>query len=114
MANGHALNASDRTRFWVIVAVATLIGGWLRFSGLSSRDFWYDESCTFLYVHNLFSWPADSSLLVESTNLPYYILLRGWVGLFGDSEVGYRSLSALVAAGAFCAAQSGGRRAGWI
>lgn len=78
-----------------IVAGLTLVGAVPRFYGLDSRDFWFDESCTFIYVHNLFNWPAGSSLLTESTNLPYYVLLRGWSSLFGDSEAAYRSFSAL-------------------
>ena len=81
----------------VAVAAFTLVGACFRFFGLGYRDFWFDESCSFIYVHNLFSWPHGSSLLVESTNLPYYFVLRGWVSLFGDSEAGYRSLSALAA-----------------
>ncbi|UCC32207.1 MAG: glycosyltransferase family 39 protein, partial [Phycisphaerales bacterium] len=84
---------------WFLTAIAalTIVGAAFRFTGLGVRDFWFDESCTFIYVHNLFDWPEGSNLLVESTNLPYYIALRGWVTLFGDSEAGYRSMSALAA-----------------
>lgn len=80
----------------IIVAFFAL-GAALRFYGLSARDFWFDESCTFTYVHNLFTWPANSNLLVETTNLPYYVILRGWTGWFGPSEAAYRSLSAVAA-----------------
>ncbi len=90
-------NSNARIR-WAVAAIAalTLIGAGSRFYGLGDRDFWFDESCTFIYVHNLFDWPEESNLLVESTNLPYYFVLRGWALMFGDSEVGYRSLSALL------------------
>ncbi len=87
----------DRRWFFAALSLLTLAGGLLRFNGLGDRDFWFDESCTFVYVHDLFDWPEESSLLAESTNLPYYVLLRGWVSVFGDSETGYRSMSALVA-----------------
>lgn len=87
----------NATWFIVVLIVTMLIGGCLRFWGLSDHDFWFDESCTFIYVHHLFDWPGDSNLLQESTNLPYYFLLRGWVSLFGNSEAGYRSFSALAA-----------------
>jgi len=86
--------------FWRPVAAVTaftLVGACFRFLGLGYRDFWFDESCSFIYVHDLLSWAHASSLLVESTNLPYYFVLRGWVSLFGDSEAAYRSLSALAA-----------------
>ncbi len=90
-------HTSPPRRFAAAVIVLTLIGAWLRFSGLSTRDFWFDESCTFIYVRNLFDWPFDSSLLVESTNLPYYFLLWAWTSAFGHSEAAYRSMSALAA-----------------
>ncbi|MBU0716726.1 MAG: glycosyltransferase family 39 protein, partial [Planctomycetes bacterium] len=87
----------NRRYFGAVLCAGMLAGGVLRFAGLGNRDFWFDESCTFIYVHNLFDWPEDSSLLVESTNLPYYFVLQGWVALFGDSETAYRAMSALAA-----------------
>lgn len=80
-----------------VIAVITTVGAFLRLSGLSDRDFWFDESCTFIYVDQLFDWPEDSDLLSESTNLPYYFLLRGWVAVFGGAEAAYRSMSAVAA-----------------
>ena len=76
---------------------AVLAGAALRFYGLGGRDFWFDESCTFIYVRSLFCWPDTSDLLRESTNLPYYFVLRGWVAVFGESEAAYRALSAFCA-----------------
>ena len=89
---------TGNTKYMLLgLALCTLVAGGVRFTGLSTRDFWYDESCTYIYVANLFDWTADSDLLTESTNLPYYLLLRGWSAVLGDSEAGYRSLSALAA-----------------
>ena len=108
-----------RRWFFTTLGLFTLLGGLLRFNGLGDRDFWFDESCTFVYVHDLFDWPEDSSLLAESTNLPYYVLLRGWVSIFGDSEANYRSMSALVATLTipllgFLASRIGGRLLGIV
>lgn len=75
--------------------VIALLAVTVRFHGLSYRDFWYDESCTFIYVHHLFDWPEESNLVTESTNLPYYALLRGWTLVLGDTEWAYRAMSAL-------------------
>ncbi|MHC5108450.1 MAG: glycosyltransferase family 39 protein [Planctomycetota bacterium] len=75
----------------------TLVGALWCGRGLDKHDFWFDESCTFLFVDNLYNWPESSSLLVESTNLPYYFLLNAWVSFFGESETAYRSLSAVAA-----------------
>lgn len=86
-----------RNRWSIALLMIALFGAALRFYGLGFRDFWFDESCTFLYVKYLFDWPEGSSLLAESTNLPYYLLLRGWVEWWGESEISYRALSALAA-----------------
>lgn len=67
----------------------------LRAYQLGERDFWFDESCTFYYLQNLFDWPDDSRLLVESTNLPYYVLLRWWMAIFGEREAALRSMSVI-------------------
>lgn len=83
---------------FLLIAIFTMAGSLLRFRNLASRDFWFDESCTFIYVHHLFDWQVGRSLLVESTNLPYYVLLRAWTHVFGESETAYRALSALAAA----------------
>ncbi len=80
-----------------LIAFLTLVGGLVRFWALGGRDFWFDESCTYLYVHYLFDWPFGSSFFVESTNTPYYFLLRAWSTIFGETEAGYRSFSALCA-----------------
>lgn len=108
--------APSRTLIAVSVILFTLIGGVFRFWNLAARDFWFDEACTYIYVKNLFDWQGGRSLLVESTNLPYYILLKGWVSLFGNSESCYRSLSAVAATLtvpllAFIALRLGGFRA---
>ena len=94
---GAATGATTIRLLLVVIASFTLIGGVARFSGLGVRDFWYDESCSFLYVEHLWDWAADGRLWSESTNLPYYVLLKGWVALWGESEATYRSLSALSA-----------------
>lgn len=86
-----------RTRWSIALFLIALLGAALRFYGLGFRDFWLDESCSFIYVKYLFDWPEGSSLLAESTNLPYYVLLRGWVEWWGESEISYRALSALAA-----------------
>lgn len=84
--------------YWTWLTLASAVGAALRFTNLGGRDFWFDESCTFIYVHHLLAWPAESNLFAESTNLPYYVLLRGWTRLFGESEAAFRSMSAVASA----------------
>jgi len=97
--NSRGVLPGDRRWPLIAIATVTLIGAGMRFYALGVRDFWYDESCTFIYVYDLFDWPAGvANLFVESTNLPYYVVLRGWAALFGHSELAYRAMSALAAA----------------
>ncbi|UCF33196.1 MAG: glycosyltransferase family 39 protein [Phycisphaerales bacterium] len=99
MSAETSVNPSMPTRFlFLLLAGYTLLAGAVRICGIDSRDFWFDESCTHLYVSRMFDWPADSDFFAESNATPYYLLLKGWVWLFGWSETGYRSLSALAAA----------------
>ncbi len=105
---------------FVLYLLATLAGAVVCLLPTTGREFWYDECCTYLYVRDLFHWPAGlANLLRESTNLPYYVLLKVWAALFGNSEVAYRSMSGVAAVltvpliGA-ATARLGGRRAGWI
>jgi uncharacterized membrane protein len=67
----------------------------LRFYHLGAASLWSDEifSRYYLDVFGLHYVLTDG--LSTETNPPtYYLLLRGWMSLFGDSEVALRSLSA--------------------
>jgi mannosyltransferase len=63
--------------------------------GIGERQLWRDENATW--------WAASLSLgdlrkLVESVDvvlLPYYVLMHGWIAMFGDSESALRIPSAL-------------------
>jgi mannosyltransferase len=79
-----------------LVAVVVL-GAALRFARLGHQSFEYDEIVTLQHVHQSFggmlsSFPDFS----ESTPPLYYVLVWPWTKLFGTSEAGIRSLSALV------------------
>ena len=82
---------------WIAIAAATLVGSGLRFYALSARDFWLDESLTFVCIRDLFERGPDAPLFVQSTNLLYYLLLRGWAEMFGDGPASLRAFSALAA-----------------
>ncbi|MBI1824952.1 MAG: glycosyltransferase family 39 protein [Planctomycetes bacterium] len=82
------------------IGAITCIAAILRFYDLGRRDYWFDESCTYIYISKFLSWPEGwHGLLRESTNLPYYALLWGWSQVFSDSQASLRGMSAL--AGAF-------------
>jgi hypothetical protein len=113
---------------WMILLAIVALAASLRFFQLSRDAFWLDESYSlqaitghnYRYVH----LPADTVIpardtkvfdrdrpawtiwttLGEDTFPPlYYLLLRGWVDLFGDSDFAIRFLSALLSVAAVVA-----------
>jgi 4-amino-4-deoxy-L-arabinose transferase-like glycosyltransferase len=71
----------------VVLAVA------VRWIGLGSQSFWYDESFTVHIVRGPVSGLLDRLSATESTPPLYYVLASGWQHLFGHGEAGLRSLS---------------------
>ena len=58
------------------------------------RSIWLDDAHSLLLAHETF--PGLIERLRDDNNLPaYYILLRGWIAVFGDSEAASRLLSGL-------------------
>jgi mannosyltransferase len=83
-------------RATVAVFAVTAVGAAVRFIGLGHQSFEYDEIVTLAHIHQSFgsmlsSFPDFS----ESTPPLYYVLVWPWTKLFGTSEAGIRSLSAL-------------------
>ena len=74
----------------------TLLGAVLRFSTLSAQSYWADESMTVRLVRSPFHTMLSGVRQLESTPPLYYALGWGWSRLFGTSEAGLRSLSALI------------------
>ncbi|MET8146733.1 glycosyltransferase family 39 protein [Actinoplanes sp. NPDC049668] len=78
--------------------------------GIGERQLWRDEHATW--------WAASLSLpdlwrfaeTVDFVLVPYYVVLHGWVAVFGDSAVALRLPSALCIAGAAALTALVGRR----
>src|SRR5580698_3183907 len=67
----------------------------LRFYHLAAASLWSDEIFSRYYVDLFGLHYVLTDGLSRETNPPtYYLLLRGWISLFGDSEAALRSLSA--------------------
>jgi mannosyltransferase len=110
---------ATRARLGVIGAVAALtaVGAALRFSTLGLQSFWFDEVVTVDIVEKSFgSMLRDVANLTPTPPL-YYVIAWVWTRAFGASEVGLRSLSALVGTAAIplaygCGTSLHSRRAG--
>src|SRR3989442_7771521 len=92
-----ALARSLRTHreLWALGAIVA--GGIaLRFSTLGLQSFWADEAVTVGRVLRPSLWSTLGQVhSSQAPPPPYYILARLWTRVFGHSEVGIRSLSAV-------------------
>ncbi len=80
-----------------VLGVVLLVGLLLRCQGLSARSLWFDEAFTWRLVS--FSWAEMCERLPRDNSPPlYFLLLKAWVTLFGDTPVALRSLSVLLGA----------------
>jgi hypothetical protein len=79
-----------------LLAGAVALAAALRFIALDARGWWRDEAVTV----GLLRLPFGELLkaIPDSEGSPpfYYVLAWGWTRIFGDSEAGLRSLSALI------------------
>lgn len=85
---------------WVAVGALTILAAALRFAGLDAKGFWEDEAGTAILVGLDFGEMVSRIPEQEATPPLYYLLVWPWAQVFGDSEVGIRSLSALLGAAA--------------
>jgi mannosyltransferase len=101
------------------LAALTVAAAALRFYGLGHQGFWFDEANTALLVR--FSPGKMIGLIPQTESTPplYYCVAWVWSRVFGDTEAGLRSLSAvcgvlLVPVAYLAAGKLAGRRAALI
>jgi 4-amino-4-deoxy-L-arabinose transferase-like glycosyltransferase len=104
--------------FLASAAGISALAAWLRFRGIDVHELWLDEAFS---ARMAVTDDFGAALLREYNPPLYYVLLRAWVSLFGETETALRSLSALagslfapavVAAGALRFGRSAGLWAG--
>jgi 4-amino-4-deoxy-L-arabinose transferase-like glycosyltransferase len=88
-----------------VVAAAAL----LRFWTLGLQGLWYDEAMTGWLLRGTPGQLLGAIPHTESTPPLYYLIAWGWVRVFGDTEVGLRSLSALAGVATVVAVFAAGR-----
>jgi uncharacterized membrane protein len=90
----EALRARSRT-FWIVAGV-TAVAAALRFATLGLQAFHHDEIVTAnRLLRGSFGHAMDAVGFSESAPPLYYALAWAWTQVFGNGEVGLRSLSAL-------------------
>src|SRR5436190_13087084 len=79
---------------WLILAVLLVVAGALRSVRLGALSFWFDESMSWKYT--TFSTGEILERLTGDVHPPvYFLLLKGWAALCGESAAALRSLSVL-------------------
>ena len=82
-----------------LMVVAVTFGCVLRWWRLSARSLWFDEGYT-AWVVSLPAGRIIDAIRVDTAPPLYYLLLRGWVRLFGTGEAALRVPSAMCATAA--------------
>ena len=84
-----------RSELWPVAAI-TLLAAALRFPTLDLQSYWFDESVTVVDVLQPGLWDTLGAVASQDVTPPlYFVLAWAWTQLFGEGEVGLRSLSAL-------------------
>jgi mannosyltransferase len=115
-ARGFALPRRRAASLAVPVGLC-LLAGVLRLWGLGRQGFWYDEATTAWLLRGTPAELLRRVVHTESTPPLAYLVAWLWIRVFGDTEVGLRSLSAVAGVAAvpvtlLAARQLVGRRAG--
>jgi mannosyltransferase len=78
------------------LSLVVILGAFLRFHDLDGESLWMDEAFSWLWAHHSHEalWGAVGRW--EANPPLYYSIQRLWSHLFGDSEAGLRSFSAVV------------------
>jgi mannosyltransferase len=92
-----------------ILAVLIAIGAILRFGTLASQSYWLDEATTVHEMHLSFGALLHQVHVNETTPPLYFVVAWLWAKVFGTTEAGLRSLSALLGTAAIPIAYLCGR-----
>ncbi|MEA2468829.1 MAG: mannosyltransferase, partial [Thermoleophilaceae bacterium] len=93
-----------------LLGAILVAGAALRFATLSTQSFWLDEAIAINSARLDLGGMIDSLARTEGNPPLYFLLLDGWMRLFGDSEAAVRSLSALFGTATIVLAFEIGRR----
>ncbi len=97
MPSRPAIEELNRRLGWALPAIATLVFGIFRLPELTRSPLWYDELFS-LGVAELPSGDSLRRIIADHTNPPlFYVLLKGWMALGGDSDHWVRLLPCLLA-----------------
>lgn len=84
------------TRHQLALLAVLVLGAYLRFDGLGAKSLWLDEALSWRFTQFSFAELLDRTGDSHTTHPPlYFILLKAWQDVCGDSEIALRSLAAV-------------------
>ena len=102
----------NKNQVFYLLALVILLGTYLRFYNLGGESFWLDEGTTTLTIKKHTALEIIQNVKEKGQILPtyysygkyrydedlpaYYVILSGWVRIFGMSEFAFRSFSAIL------------------
>ncbi|CAN7238566.1 glycosyltransferase family 39 protein [Rhizobium sp. LjRoot254] len=115
-AEQDRLDALIERFLWVIVALILFVALAFRLPGLDSRSLWIDELYSEWFSSRSFTELWRDVPLYETHPPIYYILLKLWTLIFGNSELGLRSLSLVASLATILLVAVSGRlvKADWL
>ena len=102
---------SARALDWTVPAVVTVLAGAVVLRLWTRSDLWLDERLTY-NIANLPLGDIPDALKRDGSPPLYYLLLHGWMRVFGDSDLAARLLSGVFGLATLPLAWFVGRRAG--
>lgn len=96
---------------WLALGAIVLLAAVLRFATLRTQSLWFDEAATWDLVRRPFGTMLSRLPDGESNPPLFYVLEWIWTRVFGDGELGLRSLAALAGLLTVPVAYAIGRRA---
>ena len=94
-ALSNALRRFIREKPWAVVALLTALGAILRLIQIDFQPLWFDEGYSFYFA----SSPIPELIAGTAVDIHpplYYLILKGWMALFGAGVVQARLLSATI------------------
>jgi len=103
--------ATAGARPWMVAAVAVVVAGGVFLRFVTRSDLWLDEALT-VNIARLPLGDLEQALRHDGAPPLYYVLLHGWMEVFGTGDLAVRALSGLCAVAALPLAFLVGRRVG--
>ena len=102
----------NKNQITYLLILILLLGAFLRFYNISGESFWLDEGTTALTIKKHSASEIIQNVKEKGQILPtyysygkyqydedlpaYYVLLRGWINIFGMDEFSFRAFSAVL------------------